>query len=191
MNALLDTLTVWATTRAAGMTSYLLLFFSTAAGIMMSLKMLNGRAKSILLTVHQSSGWFGLLFGMVHGTVLLFDQYVGYPAAELLIPFASHSHRWLNGIGTLSLYAMLILVASSDLMKKLGRKVWRTIHFFAFPAYFMALVHGFMLGSDSHYSWARLMYFSTGCLIVLFTAFRIAAVKFEHSAASGKAKNLS
>ncbi|QYR21280.1 ferric reductase-like transmembrane domain-containing protein [Paenibacillus sp. sptzw28] len=179
MNGFLDALSVWSTTRAAGITAYVFLFLSTAAGIIMSLKMLNGRAKSVLLTVHQSSGWFGFLFGILHGSVLLFDKYVGYSLGELLFPFTSHSHPVLTGLGTLSFYIALILIISSDMMKHLGKKVWRTIHFLAFPGYFMGLIHGFFIGTDTQYPWVKTMYFATAGAVLVLTLFRIAAVKFE------------
>lgn len=179
MSGFLDALNIWSTTRAAGITSYLFLFLSTAAGIIVSLKMLNGHAKSVLLTLHQSSGWFGFLFGVIHGSVLLFDTYVGYSPSELLIPFTAYSQPVLTGLGTLSFYIAFILIISSDFVKKLGRKIWRTIHFLAFPGYFMGLLHGLLIGSDSQYPWAQIMYICTASLVVMLTVFRIAAVKFE------------
>jgi sulfoxide reductase heme-binding subunit YedZ len=182
MSGFLDVLTVWATTRAAGITSYLFLFLSTAVGIIMSLKMLNSKQKSVLLTVHQTSGWFGFLFGLLHGSVLLFDQYVGYTPVELLVPFTSHSHPILIGLGTLSFYTVLILMVTSDMIKKLGKKVWRAIHFLAFPGFFMGLAHGFLLGTDTQYTWAKTMYLATAGIVIILTVMRVAAVKFERSA---------
>ncbi len=183
MNELADTLSVWTTTRAAGMTAYLLLFVSTAAGMMMSLKMLNGKPKAAMLAAHQWSGWFGFLFSFVHGGVLLFDSYVGFSLYELLIPFASDSNRLLTGFGTLAFYCTLLLLLSSDFIKKLGRKTWRAIHFLAFPAFFLALAHGLLMGTDSQQGWAYGMYIATGGLMIIFTGLRIAAVKLENKPA--------
>jgi predicted ferric reductase len=173
MNGFLDWLGIWATTRAAGLTAYLLLFASVMTGIMSSLKMLNGRSKSILLTVHQSSGWFGFLFGLVHGAVLLFDNYVNYSATGLLIPFTAHSHPVLTGLGTLSFYCLLALLLSTDFIHKLGRKTWRLIHFLAFPCFALALTHGLMLGTDSQYIWAKSLYLCTAILFAGMILLRI------------------
>ncbi|MBB6735029.1 ferric reductase-like transmembrane domain-containing protein [Cohnella zeiphila] len=172
MRELSDVLSVWATTRAAGMTSYLLLFASTLAGLLMTGGM-SGKRKAVLLAVHQWSGWFGFLFGLTHGIVLLFDKYVGYSPFELLIPFASDDHRFLNGLGTLTLYVCVVLIASSDLMKRLGRKTWRAIHFLAFAGFGMGWLHGFALGTDSAVGWVRLLYIGTGAAVVALTAVRI------------------
>lgn len=173
MRTLSDLLTVWTTTRAAGITSYLLLYASTVAGLLVSSKMASKRAKAAILGVHQWSGWFGFLFGAMHGMVLLFDRYVGYSAFELAVPFASNDHRYLNGIGTLTLYISGLLILSSDLMKKLGKRVWRAIHFLAFAGYGLALLHGLLLGTDSRQGWMLAMYASTAASVLLLVAVRI------------------
>lgn len=178
MQPLSELFSVWVTTRAAGITSYLLLFVSTAAGLLMSSK-LSGKKQAVILAVHQWTGWFGFLFGMVHGMVLLFDEYVGYSALELAVPFASDNHRWLTGIGTLSLYISGLLIASSDLMKKLGRKVWRAIHLLAFASYGMALLHGVLIGTDSKNGAISGMYVVTGITVAALLAYRIYAFRLK------------
>jgi Predicted ferric reductase len=173
MNGAIDAFSVWTTTRASGMTSYLFLFLSTVAGIMMGSRLINNKAKPIVLNVHQTAGWFGFLFGMIHGSVLLFDDYVGYSLSELLIPFTADSHPILTGLGTLSFYTAFLVILSSDLMKKLGRKVWKLTHLLAFPGYFMSLVHGLLIGSDSQYPWAQAMYGTTGIMVGALTGYRM------------------
>ncbi len=193
MRTLSDLLTVWTTTRAAGITSYLLLYVSTVAGLLVSSKMASKRAKAAILGVHQWSGWFGFLFGAMHGMVLLFDRYVGYSAFELAVPFASNDHRYLNGIGTLTLYISGLLILSSDLMKKLGKRVWRAIHFLAFAGYGLALLHGLLLGTDSRQGWMLAMYALTAASVLLLTAVRIYGARQkkpspEYIPPSGRAK---
>ncbi|CAI6080609.1 ferric reductase-like transmembrane domain-containing protein [Cohnella sp. JJ-181] len=174
MNEWADWLSVWTTTRAAGITCYLLLFVSTAAGILTSLKRFGPRLRAAVLITHQSCGWFGFLFAALHGSVLLFDQYVVYTPTELLIPFTARSHPVLTGLGTLSFYITLALLASSDMMKRLGKKTWRAIHFLAFPGFAMGLVHGLLLGTDAQETWMMWMYLATAGAIVALTAYRIA-----------------
>ncbi|MET3545910.1 sulfoxide reductase heme-binding subunit YedZ [Paenibacillus favisporus] len=170
-------LSVWVTTRAAGLTSYMLLFASIAAGLLQGSAWAKGPVKAKLNMVHQWCGWFGLLFGMAHGLVLLFDRYVGYSLADLLIPFKASGDRLWMGLGILSLYLMLLLIISSDLMKKLGKKAWRLIHFLAMPTYLMALVHGIMLGTDSRQAPVIVLYAVTGVTVLILLLNRIAATR--------------
>ncbi|MCM3702787.1 ferric reductase-like transmembrane domain-containing protein [Paenibacillus macerans] len=173
MSSFLDAFNVWSTTRAAGLTSYLLMFVSVTAGLMMSLKLAKGRTKSFLLALHESSGWFGFLFGLVHGGVLLFDKYVGYTLASLLVPFTATTHPIVTGLGTIAFYITLILILTSDGIKKIGIKSWRTIHFLAFPGFFLALLHGLLIGTDTQYLWAKLIYLSTAAIVIGLTAARV------------------
>ena len=170
-------LSVWVTTRAAGLTSYMLLFASVAAGLLQGGAWARGPVKAKLNMVHQWCGWFGLLFGMVHGLVLLFDRYIGYSLADLLIPFKASGDRLWMGMGIVSLYLLLLLIISSDLLKKIGKKVWRFIHFLAMPTYLMALVHGIMLGTDSRQAPMIALYAVTGVTVLILLVKRIAALR--------------
>ncbi|WP_051317965.1 ferric reductase-like transmembrane domain-containing protein [Cohnella thermotolerans] len=173
MHALSDWLTVWATTRAAGMTSYLLLFASTVAGLLTSGRLAGKKRKAALLAAHQWTGWFGFLFGALHGMVLVFDRYVGYSPFELLVPFASDDHRLLTGLGTLTFYISALLILSSDLIKQWGKRVWRAIHFLAFAGFGMALLHGFALGTDTRDGGVKTLYIVTGIVVAGLTVYRI------------------
>lgn len=165
-------MSVWYTSRASGLTAYMLLFFSMVAGLMQGStwsKGNKGKRKLMLNHIHQWSGWFGLLFGMVHGLVLVYDDYVGYSLYQILIPFTASQDPFLTGLGTIAMYLMILIVATSDWMKNVGRKVWRAIHFLAMPTYLLALSHGVFLGTDSSSGLIQTMYISTaGVVIVLF-----------------------
>ncbi|MBB6673851.1 ferric reductase-like transmembrane domain-containing protein [Cohnella nanjingensis] len=175
MRHLNDWLTVWTTTRAAGLTAYLLLFVSTVGGILTSMRLVRPERRAALLMLHQSAGWFGLLFGLLHGLVLIYDSYVGYSLYELAVPFAARDHRFLIGIGTLACYSSLLLVLSSDLAKRIGKRAWRAIHYLAFPGYFLALLHGFALGTDTRDGWVQGMYVATGLATLVLCGYRFAA----------------
>ncbi|MFM9277163.1 hypothetical protein [Paenibacillus jiagnxiensis] len=62
---------------------------------------------------------------------------------------------------------------SSDLMKQLGKKVWRAIHYLALPAYLLALVHGVMPGTDSNATLVQVIYIVTGLMVAALVVRRI------------------
>lgn len=164
---------VWDTSRSLGLTSYLLLFISMVAGILQSLKVMPPKSKANLAAVHTLGGWLGLLFGLTHGLVLLFDTYVGYSIGEILIPFTAKKNPVEIGFGTISLYMIFLLVLSSDLLKNLGKKVWRSIHFLAFPAFLLALYHGISIGTDIAVPGIKLLYAVTGSVVAFLVVIRI------------------
>jgi sulfoxide reductase heme-binding subunit YedZ len=164
---------VWNTIRAAGLTSYLLMFVSVAAGISHSFSFFKPKRKKQFLLVHQSSGWFGLLFGMIHGLVLSFDQSIHFPLSDILIPFTSDYKPISTGLGTISLYILFVLIITSDFIKQLGRKTWKAIHFLAFPGYLLALYHGITSGTDTQQPLILGMYSITGCIVLILLFLRI------------------
>lgn len=172
-NELGNMINVWYTTRAAGLTAYMLLFVAVSAGMLQGSSFSKGKRKQIISQIHQWCGWFGLLFGMVHGIVLVFDDYIGYSIWQLLIPFAAPHERWLTGLGTVSFYMLLLIMVSSDYMKAFGKKVWRTIHFLALPTYVMALLHGTLLGTDTKSAPIWWMYIITASITGVLLLARI------------------
>lgn len=173
LNQLSDHLSVWTTVRAAGLTSYLLLFAAVAAGLLQGEVWAGGKRRAQLQLIHQWCGWFGLLFGVIHGLALTFDSYVGYSLVDILIPFASHDEPVWTALGILSLYLLLLIMASSDLMRTIGKKLWRAIHFLALPTFIMALLHGIMLGSDSSSHGIQTIYVLSALIVGSLTFRRI------------------
>ncbi|WP_322922333.1 ferric reductase-like transmembrane domain-containing protein [Paenibacillus campi] len=164
---------VWYTSRAAGLTAYLLLFAAVSAGLLQGSSFAKGKRKAIVSLIHQWCGWFGLLFGMMHGLVLVFDDYIGYSIWNIVIPFTAPYKPILTGIGTITLYMFLIIMLSSDMMKKVGKKVWRAIHFLALPTYGMALMHGMLLGTDTASTPIFWMYMITAIITFVLLFARI------------------
>lgn len=168
-----DVLPIWNTTRAAGLTSYVLLFVSMVAGMLQSFSWIAPSGRKMLNILHQSSGWFGLLFGMVHGFVLFFDQEKGLSLKEIFVPFAAHTRSLQIGLGIIALYMVVLVMATSDWMKQFGRKVWRSIHYLSFPAYLFALAHGVLLGPDTQYREMVIMYVVTAGIVVILFVLRM------------------
>ncbi|WP_226659984.1 ferric reductase-like transmembrane domain-containing protein [Pseudalkalibacillus hwajinpoensis] len=172
-------LTTWEWTRASGLTSFVLLFFSIFAGLLHSSPTLKREWKSRLYFFHQTTGWLGFLVIVFHAVILLYDQYVSYEWYAVLVPFMSSDHRILNGIGTLAFYGVFLILLSSDMMKKVGRSLWKKIHLFSLPAYLLALIHGAFIGTDNTSSLVLLIYVGTSVLIIAIFLFKRMRMGFK------------
>jgi predicted ferric reductase len=167
---------VWYAIRAAGLTSYILLFLSVVLGILQSLSLMGKWWRRGMYTVHCTACFYGLMFGMLHGFLLLFDNYsntFNYTLRDILVPFASNYMPLQTSLGILSLYIMFVLVATSKMIKYLGRKFWKAIHYLAFPGYIFALYHGVSIGTDSRYGDIKLLYTLTGCIVLALIFLRL------------------
>lgn len=165
----MEWLSTWSVIKAAGFTSYALLLISVSLGAFSYGKHLSQQFRSICLTLHQMTGWLGLLFGMLHGVVLTIDSYITFSWKAVWIPMTAEYRPIASGLGTIAFYLILFILITSDWMKKFGKKIWRYVHFLAYPAFALSLLHGLFAGSDSQSLWAIRFY--QGSAVVFFAIF--------------------
>ncbi|WP_138753827.1 ferric reductase [Paenibacillus sinopodophylli] len=151
-------LPTWQLTRIFGIAAYLLLFGGMALGILYSYPFVKGKRKQAVYKYHMRLTNSGALLALLHAAVLIIDTYTPFTWLELLIPFTAHEHPVIYGIGTLSLYGMLLLLLTSDFRTKLSKGVWLTIHLLAYPIFVLAMAHGFLAGTDSQAPLVKWMY---------------------------------
>ncbi|MEB3102192.1 ferric reductase-like transmembrane domain-containing protein [Ferviditalea candida] len=189
---MLEWFSTWSVIKASGLTSYLLLFLSVSLGMFSYGKLMKPNIRGSLLIMHQLSGWIGFLFGLLHGLVLTIDSYQPFSYKDVFVPFAAEYHPLSSGLGTIALYLFVIILVTSDWMKNFGRKVWRAIHYLAFPAFVLSLVHGLAAGSDTKQLWAQLFYLGTAVLFLIFVYIRVqyAADSSQTSQESASTENL-
>lgn len=170
---LADWLSTWGVIKAAGMTAYALMFISVALGAFSYGAAIPANVKKILLPIHQTTGWFGFLFALLHGAVLTIDGYRPFLPREVLIPFASGFHPVTLGLGTLAFYFMAAILISSDAMRRLGRKIWKSVHLLSYPMFLFLLIHGAADGSDAEKPWAFLLYYFSGFMFAAVLLMRL------------------
>lgn len=179
MEQLQGWLSIWELTRASGITGYLLLFLATIFGVLSSIGFIHHKWKTFFTMGHQYAGWLGFLFSLFHGLILYYNTYVPYTWAEILVPFVATENRFWLGLGILSLYGMLIVLLSSEVINKLGRQLWKKLHYLAFVAYAFALLHGIILGTDIDQWWGLILYASTGSIVVSLILIRVLSSSFK------------
>ena len=163
----LEYFSTWNLIRVSGFLSYFLLTASLAFGFLQAFSSFKNRKADFLL-IHQTSGWIGLLVILFHMMMLFFDQYVHYPILSILLPFYSENEPFSSGLGTISFYLFLVVIASSDFfMRILGRAPWRKVHFLAIPAWILMAIHGVMIGTAPPETWASAIYIGSIGLIIL------------------------
>ena len=92
--------TMWYITRAAGLTAYLLFWLSTAWGLAVSSKILDVVLhRSFTYDFHQFISLLAIGFTALHIIVLMFDSYLPYSVAQILVPFLSPYRPFWVGIG--------------------------------------------------------------------------------------------
>lgn len=178
----------WTLIRTSGFLGFYFMTLSLSLGMLGSFSIMK-RKKAKLVSLHQTSGWYGLLTIFFHILLVWQDDYVPYSLSQLLIPFYAKNEPINSGIGTLSFYLFLLVILSSDFfIKKLGIKKWKKLHLAVIPAWIFMILHGILLGSDSSQPWAISIYAVGLALVLVLGVLRYMESKIAQQAPPLKGK---
>jgi len=95
-----------------------------------------------LFTFHNWTGYIALAAAVIHPLILLFSSSPPFRVIDLIVPVWSPVQPVSNVLGAISLYLVVIVVATSYFRRALGRHLWRTIHYATYAAAGIFFVHG-------------------------------------------------
>ncbi len=165
-------LPTWEIIRILGITSYLLLFVGVSLGILYGMPLWKGKQKAQVYKIHSLATIGGTFGGVLHAIFLTIDTYAPFSWKEILIPFTAEDQPFWNGLGTIALYGVLIIILSTDLRNKLKKKLWFAIHLCSYPMFVIALIHGLGSGTDTKLLPVYLMYTVTCGIVLLLVIIR-------------------
>jgi predicted ferric reductase len=164
----------WYVSRAAGVVGYVFLWASTALGILMSSRAVKELVPAPLaFTLHTVTAWLALGFSAVHAWALLGDRIISFSPVGILLPFAANYQPALTGLGTLSLYAGLLVSLSFYFSKQIGYRTWRVIHTLSYLMFVGVTLHSVRLGTDSGTVVMQVVYLLAGGSVLFLTLFRV------------------
>ena len=147
---------VWYLMRGSGVVSLLLLTGALGLGI---LTRGGGRVPTLprfaTLALHRSLSLLAVTFIAIHVTAAVVDPYAGVALADLVLPFGAASQPLWVGLGALALDLVLALVVTGLLRRRIGQRAFRTVHWVAYAAWPLALLHALGTGSDVTTTWMR------------------------------------
>jgi sulfoxide reductase heme-binding subunit YedZ len=164
----------WFVSRAAAVVGYVLLWASTAWGILISSKAVKELVPGPLaFTLHNVTAWLALGFSTLHAWALLGDRVVSFSPVGILLPFTAHYQPLLTGLGTLSLYVGLLVSVSFYFTKHIGYRTWRVIHMLSYLMFVGVTLHSVLLGTDSSTFVMQVLYLLAGGSVLFLTLLRI------------------
>ena len=158
----------WYIARASGVLAGILLVLLIISGV----GLLTGYTYRLLepLPAWAAHRALGISFGvltLIHMFVLLFDKYIGFNLADILIPFhsnygavsiAGHKVSLFLAMGIVAVYAMVAVIVSSLLWMQSKPKPWRIIHYLSYSVLVLGFVHGLFAGTDLKHGFLRLIW---------------------------------
>jgi sulfoxide reductase heme-binding subunit YedZ len=147
---------LWYLGRGTGVMALLLLTAAVAAGVLTwSGRTVAGVPRFALTLVHRNAGLIATVLLVVHVTTLLLDPYAQLSVADLIVPFGgTYRPLWL-GLGTAAFDLLLAIVVTSLLRTRIGLRGWRAVHWFAYAAWPIAMLHALGIGTDAGQWWLR------------------------------------
>ena len=165
----------WDASRAAGFAAYLLLWASVVTGMSIHLRL---RPTSSPLTysleAHRITSGLGMSFVFGHVFSLLLDPVVHFQIVDAILPFSSEFRPIQIGLGTVSQWLLVFVLATTTFSAKLSYGLWRKLHYLSFPCYLLALIHGITSGTDSASPFALVIYATTSAVVAAVGVLRVA-----------------
>ncbi len=94
-----------------------------------------------LFALHQWTAYLTVALVLAHPVVLLWLKAPRFGLFDLLWPIHSPLQPWINLAGAVAIYLVLLLIITSLLRQRLGRSLWRKLHYLAFPTLVLVFIH--------------------------------------------------
>jgi sulfoxide reductase heme-binding subunit YedZ len=173
--------TLWYLTRASGTVSLILLTVAVVIGILAVGRVHSRRwPRFVVDGVHRSSSLLAVVFLAVHVVTAVLDSFAPISLLDAVVPFAgSYRPVWL-GLGAAAFDLLLAVMITSLLRYRLGHRLWRSVHWLAYGAWPIAVIHALGTGSDVQLAWLQLTCAVCGIAVVAAVLGRIATGWPEH-----------
>ena len=151
MTGITHTTALWYASRATGVVTLLLLTAVLLLGILVNRQgRLPGLPSFAVTGLHRNVALLAVAFLAIHVITAIVDPYVTIGLAAAVLPFASAYKPFWLGLGAISLDLVAALIVTSLARGRMGRRAWRGIHWLAYAAWPLAVVHSLGSSSDAH-----------------------------------------
>lgn len=177
---------LWYFARGSGLVSLVLLTVVVALGIgARSGRPAFGLPRFAVNLLHRNAALLAVVMLAGHVVSLLFDPYAQLRVVDIVLPFVGNYRPFWQGLGTLAFDLTLALVATSLLRHRLGVRAWRAVHWLAYLAWPIALLHGLETGTDGGTGWLRTVAGLCAAVVVAAAGWRLspAFARFPQRAA--------
>ncbi len=138
----------WWVARSSGIVAWALMLAAVLWGLALSTRLVSKQGLSRwLLDLHRWLGTLTLLFTGLHLVAVLAAKNLHFGIVRLLVPLSPH---WTPAsvAAQCALYLLLAIQLTSANMKRISRRIWRTVHYSSAVALITGTAHGALVGTD-------------------------------------------
>ena len=161
--------TLWALGRGNGIVALAFMTLSMALGIATrSARPLFALPRFGVADVHRFVALAGTLLVALHIGLLFMDPYAKLKVIDFVVPFLGAYRPVWQGLGTVAVDLLLVIVVTSLLRQRLGVKTFRVIHWTTYLLWPIAMAHAVGNGTDTGHVW--FMAFAGVCATIVTVA---------------------
>ncbi len=176
---------VWYLMRASGAVALLLLTAVSALGVATVARLRPGRVpRFVTLGLHRNISLLAVAFLSVHVLTAVIDPDAAVQLAAVVLPTLSAKYGIWLALAALAFDLVVALVVTSLLRRQIPQRAWRGLHYAAYLAWPVALLHGLGMGTDKRAVW--MLAIDAFCIALFAGAVALRLWK----APSGSAKHL-
>jgi sulfoxide reductase heme-binding subunit YedZ len=165
---------LWYATRGAGIVSLLMVTAVMALGILTAIRwQVSSWPRFLTVGLHRNLALLTVIFLVIHVVIAVVDPFTALGPIAALVPFGSPYRRLWLGLGVVAMDLGIALVATSLIRARLGPAAWRAVHWAAYAAWPLAMLHSIGTGSDTAALWMRLIYAACGAVVLGAVAWRV------------------
>ncbi len=144
----------WALGRGNGIVALVFLSLSVALGVMnRSGRPLMALPRFGIADVHRFVALFAVLLVILHFGLLFMDPYAKLKLIDFAVPFLGAYRPLWQGLGTVAVDLLVIVVITSLLRHRLGLKAFRAVHWCTYLLWPVAMAHSLGNGTDVGHIW--------------------------------------
>lgn len=166
---------LWFATRGTGVVSLVLLTAIVVLGVATSARAKGTRwPRFVVAGLHRNLTLAALVFIALHVVTTVADGFAPIGLKDAVVPFLSpYRPIWL-GLGAVAFDLLLALTVTSLLRARIGQRLWRALHWSAYAAWPVALVHALGTGTDARLGWMQLLGVASTGAVIAAVAYRAA-----------------
>jgi predicted ferric reductase len=166
VNGITSSTALWYASRATGIIALLMLTAVVLLGVAVRRQSrLPGLPRYGVIGLHRSVSLLSVVFLAIHVITAVSDPYVTLRLTDAVLPFAaSYKPLWI-GLGAVSFDLMAAVIVTSLLRVRLGRPIWRAVHWLAYVSWPVAIAHSIGSSDDMQSGW--LLGLAVGCIVAV------------------------
>lgn len=96
-------------------------------------------------SIHNWSGYVALGLSVAHAALLPLSATAGWVWGDVFWPAHAPQQVLANELGAVALYLLALVVATSYVRRRMGRKAWKVVHWASYAAAVLFLIHSALL----------------------------------------------